>query len=106
MSKKKRYIDIGHGDPECFLWVFEPNDDCIQTIKARCGTHEQLWSSKAMRMWRGRFDKKSMECSVVVPEQLLRTFEYRDIPKKLDKLLRKSFGENIAIFKFNPVERA
>ncbi len=94
----KNYIDIGHGDPKAILWAHA--DGKIQSFVAGEDTHESVWGLYVMNSWRGRFDKKTNEISVVAPT----LFRGSDVPQWLLDKLESKFGTGLQTWRFNPVK--
>lgn len=92
----KTYIDIGHGDRHAVLWLHESNR--IYAFKAGDDTHESIWGIRAMDCWRGRFDEKTMEISVVAPV----LYKGSAVPEWLFDKLEAKFGTGLKMWQFNP----
>lgn len=91
---KKSYMDIGHGDPDAYVWLYA--DGRIQSVRASVGTHEQLWGMDAMNFWRGRYDEKKGEISIMPPVAR----RHQAAPEFLKELLELHFGVN-RVYEFN-----
>ena len=91
----KSYVDIGHGDRKSILWAHE--DNRIRSYVAGDDTNESIWGSRAMNLWRGRFDPKTMEISVVAPV----LFKGSSIPNWLLDKLEAKFGTGLQTWQFN-----
>lgn len=96
MKNPEKYIDIGHGDPSAFLWVYYGGK--IVAFRALTATHETLWGTSAMNMWRGRYDEKKGELSIIAPQML----KIKTPPSYLVDLLQERFGGDIEFWEFNP----
>jgi hypothetical protein len=91
----KRYVDIGHGTPDAVLWLYQ--DGRVETYKSE-STHMQVWGHElSMKHWRGRFDPKTNECSIVPPENWVGDL----VPKTLLDALEAKFGDT-SVEMFNP----
>jgi hypothetical protein len=91
----KRYIDIGHGTPDCVLWLYEGGR--VWTASSE-STHMQAWGHEiAMSHWRGRFDPRTNECSIVPPENWVGDL----VPSYLFDALEAQFGDT-EVEMFNP----
>ncbi len=95
----KTYIDIGHGDRNVILWAHCGGR--IESFRAGDDTHETLWGNRALNYWRGRFDKKTLEISVVGPVMSRAT----SVPQWLLDKLEAKFGTGLQTWKFNPIGR-
>ncbi len=94
----KTYIDIGHGDRNAILWIHEGNR--IRSCKAGDDTHESIWTSSVINYWRGRFDPKTLELSVMAPE----LYKGSTIPQWLLDKLEAKFGTGLSTWRFNPMK--
>jgi hypothetical protein len=92
----KSYIDIGHADRESILWALEGGK--IRSYKSGDDTHESIWGSGAMNMWRGRYDPKTDEMSIVPPV----LYKGSLVPEWLMDKLEAKFGSGLKAWRFNP----
>lgn len=96
MTKPKTYMDIGHGGADSFLWIVIRGKLDIRRTGSR--THEKIWGKKAMDYWRGRYDIKKNQISIMPPV----TKMFRQVPQSLVDMLKEAFGEDAEPWDFNP----
>jgi len=87
MKNPKRYMDIGHRDPNDLLWIML-GFDFNQVTAAGTWTHEMLWGKQIGRYWRGRYERKTGYCSILPPETESSAFK-RPPAALLDKLMQE-----------------
>ncbi len=104
-NEPTKYEDIGHypDHERSAIWrlswagEFEM-EPYIESVSARKRTHEMTWGQECLRYWRGRFDTKTKQCSVIGPEN------FRDgrliVAERIVALLREEFGADIEIYRF------
>jgi len=86
--KRKLYVDVGHQNlDEALVWLYEPP---LVAIPARSATHEEIWGQTALNHWRGRYDGKTNELSIIPP---ITWPEFYGIPDELTKILESRFGD-------------
>ncbi len=95
---KKGYIDIGHGDRNSILWLYK--DGQVEAVKAGDDNHEKLWGISAMNYWRGRFNEKKNEISVVAPI----LYKGSIVPQWILDKLEERFGSGLSTWQFNPMK--
>lgn len=96
MARKKSYVDIGHSDLDnVFVWLYESS---LVVVPAESGTHEQIWGQNALKYWRGRYDGKTNELSMIPP---VTWPEYFGVPDEVMEGLVNRFGE-FDLAEFNP----
>ncbi len=92
----KSYIDIGHADRAAILWIFEGGK--IRSYVAGDDTHESTWGIGVVDFWRGRYDKKTNELSIVAPV----LYRGSIVPEYVMDALEAKFGTGFEIWQFNP----
>lgn len=102
MSRKNiEYTDVGHKEDDSMLWVLDYRGH-LDVRSIREGTHNSIWGVRAMGMWRGRFEPKTLRLSVVPPA----TYAGGDIvPQSLIDALEEKFGGSLELLSFNPSKR-
>lgn len=105
----KSYMDIGHGldADHAAIWKLSWRDPVapdeysrsyIEYRSARKHTHETAWGRDVLKCWRGRYDIKTKQVSVVSPEG--NRWTSKDVPKTVVNNLVIKFGEDIQIWQF------
>ncbi len=71
----------------------------IESYRAGSETHESLWGFDAMKYWRGRLDKKTLEISVIAPV----SYKGSGVPQYIEDALENKFGTGLTYYRFNPL---
>lgn len=92
---EKTYMDIGHGDRNAVLWLYE--DDKVRSYVAGDDTHATIWGIDAMNCWRGRLDPITRDVFAVSP-----VLHNGSMPsQQMLERLKDKFGATMRVFVFH-----